>query len=160
MDKLETSIRELSGNIENLNKTARLRALLPAIEEMQRLGVRQAAIVKRLNDEGLKISESAFRNALFRIRKAQSTDASSSNNQRPIPAENMNISGGATETAQKTEAKTAQVSMQTSEVADVGLPPQSRSMMRAHVANQFVTLADSNALLKGESGTSDKGKIK
>ncbi len=104
MDKLESAIRELSGNVENLNKTARLRALLPAIEELQRLGVRQAAIVKRLNDEGLTISESAFRNALFRIRKAQSTGSSSSNNQRPIPAENKILSGGATETAQKIEA--------------------------------------------------------
>ena len=88
---------------------------------MQRLGVRQAAIVQRLNEEGLKISESAFRNALFRIRKAQSekqnvsnapNNQGTSNTQRPS-AENKLIIGGATETAHNTEAqKTVQQHVQ------------------------------------------------
>lgn len=68
MDKLEAALRGLADSPQSINKTARLRAMLPLIEELQRLGIKQKDIVARLNAEGFKITESGFRNTLSRIR--------------------------------------------------------------------------------------------
>lgn len=78
MDKIEAALRGLAGNVESINKTARLRSLLPVIEEMQALGIRQAAIVKTLNENGFVITETGFRNTLCRIRKGQQTEQTTS----------------------------------------------------------------------------------
>lgn len=57
------------------SKAARLRALLPYIEEAIAAGVPQSAIVEKLNVDGLELSLGGFQSALSKLRKQAGTIA-------------------------------------------------------------------------------------
>lgn len=54
-----------------ISKAARIRALLPEIEEAMRRGVSQSDIVATLVDTGLVMTLDELRNAIYRARKRQ-----------------------------------------------------------------------------------------
>lgn len=59
------------ANLGAKTKTARLRALMPAIEAKLAEGVRHAEIVAALNQQGFDLTEKTYRNYLHRQRKRQ-----------------------------------------------------------------------------------------
>ncbi|MCM2493783.1 hypothetical protein EFP18_11110 [Burkholderia glumae] len=68
-DDLRTALQALVNDASARSKIARLRELLPAIEDAKRAGVRHQAIVDALNQHGLAPSLKSFEMMLYRLRR-------------------------------------------------------------------------------------------
>ncbi|MBU9694291.1 hypothetical protein KTF23_31190 [Burkholderia multivorans] len=68
-DDLRTALQTLVNDASARSKIARLRELLPAIEDAKRAGVRHQAIVDALNQHGFALSLKSFEMMLYRLRR-------------------------------------------------------------------------------------------
>ena len=68
-EKILNALQSLGADTTKISKSARLRALLPGIEQARAQGVKHQDIVLALNREGFEISYHVYRNMLTRLRK-------------------------------------------------------------------------------------------
>lgn len=66
---LSTALRELANNGSAKTETARLRDVFDEIEAAFQSGVKQAAVLAVLHEQGFKMTMAGFKTALQRIRK-------------------------------------------------------------------------------------------
>lgn len=84
---LKTDLTQALMAIEPKSKAAKVREVMPVIEQRIAAGVRIADILKALKDSGLELSEATLKSYLYRYRKKQGkTGESVSYETKPEPS--------------------------------------------------------------------------
>lgn len=82
----KTALSEALTGLQPKTKAARLREVMPVIEERIRAGVRLADILQALNANGLELNEATLKSYLYRYRKGRKAVTPPAAAAQPDPA--------------------------------------------------------------------------
>lgn len=85
------NLTEALRRLEPKTKAAKIRELMPVIEEKMALGVRTADIRKVLKDNGVELSEATLKSYLYRYRKKREKTAPTREEREPTSTDAVGV---------------------------------------------------------------------
>jgi hypothetical protein len=98
------------SEIEPKTKAAKVRQVMPIIEQKIKAGVRIADILQTLKASGIELSEATLKSYLYRHRKRQGATAAARTDTTPLPT--SSVESSAIGTTEQQESPNEPVSMQ------------------------------------------------
>lgn len=138
-EQIATRLLALASTPVARSKIGRLRTWLPAIEISLKAGLSLEVILEELNSQGLEMKFSAFKTALYRIRKNSQA--------KPVPSA-MPLAGMTPNKGPAAETETETKTLQESNTEDQQIKILSPKERREKLADQFISHESTNPLLK------------